>query len=197
ALGGRPSLLPMQGVGGVKGANMYTWNHILSAVNFAIGRSETLLHQDLNDTALGKYNSLALARATDARVNSRDGIRKPDDNDDDDDDDDDDQTPWQFLYEPTECRIFYTKQMVLDQSAVWKTVADTVWGKGNACVAGDNNFYGDKEGGDGSADGGDQGQRHTVWDVSDRFDVQEAWRGLEVETEHHWDHDRGDCVMYP
>ncbi|KAH0396556.1 hypothetical protein KCU89_g9187, partial [Aureobasidium melanogenum] len=192
ALGGRPSLLPMQGVGGVKGANMYTWNHIFSAVNFAIGRSETLLHQDLNDTALGKYNSLALARATDARVNSRDGIRKNDDNDDDDD-----QIPWQFLYEPTECRIFYTKQMVLDQSAVWKTVADTVWGKGNACVAGDNNFYGDREGGDGSADGGDQGQRYTVWDVSDGFDAQEAWRGLEVETEHQWDHDRGDCVMYP
>ncbi|KAH0361296.1 hypothetical protein KCU65_g8802, partial [Aureobasidium melanogenum] len=185
ALGGRPSFHPMQGVGGVKGANMYPWSHIFSAVNTAKVWSSTLLSQDLNTTALGKYTSLALARAAVAGVNSRDGIRK----------DDDTQTPWQFIYEPTECRIFYTRQMVLDQSVVWKTVADTVWGRGNACVVGDNNFYGDKEGD--NADVGEEGQEQKVWDVSEGFDVEEAWRGLEVETENQWDHDKGDCVVYP
>ncbi|KAG9949365.1 hypothetical protein KCU85_g4440, partial [Aureobasidium melanogenum] len=188
ALGGRPSLHPMQGVGGVKGANMYTWSHIFGAVNNAKGFAEKLLYQDLNSTALGRYTSLALARATVAAVNSRDGIRR----------DDDEQIPWQFLYEPTECRIFYTKQMVLDQSVVWKTVADTVWGRGNACVVGDNDFYGNKEGGDDADVGdGEEGQEQRVWDVSEGFDVEGAWKGLEVETEHYWGHDKGDCVVYP
>lgn len=185
ALGGRPSLHPMQGVGGVKGANVYTFSHIFSVVQSAISYADKMSMQNLNNTALARYTPLALARSTHASVNSRDGIRKNDNQ----------QTPWQFLYEPTECRIFYTKQMVLDQSAVWRTVADTVWGKGNACIAGSSNFYGGKEGENAGIGGGEQEQR--VWDVRDGFDVEEAWRGLEVKTEEQWDHHKGDCVMYP
>lgn len=186
ALGGRPSLHPMQGVGGVKGANVYTFSHIFSVVQSAISYSDKMSMHNLNNTALARYTPLALARSTHASINSRDGIRKNDNQ----------QTPWQFLYEPTECRIFYTKQMVLDQSAVWKTVADTVWGKGNACIAGSNEFYGGKEGGD-VADVGEAEEKQRVWDVRDGFDVEEAWRGLEVKTEEQWDRHEGDFVMYP
>lgn len=185
AFGGRPSLHPMQGVGGVKGANVYTFSHIFSVAQSAISYAGKMSMQSLNNTALARYTPLALARSTHASVNSRDGIRKNDNQ----------QTPWQFLYEPTECRIFYTKQMVLDQSAVWKTVADTVWGKGNACIAGSNNFYGGKEGEDAGV--GEAEKEHKVWDVRDDYDVEEAWRGLEVKTEEQWDRHKGDCVMYP
>ncbi|KAK5999779.1 hypothetical protein QM012_005185 [Aureobasidium pullulans] len=187
ALGGRPSLHPMQGVGGVKGANMYPFSHIFSIVQSAISYSNNMSMPNIDNTALARYTPLALARATHASVNSRDGIRKNDTT----------QKPWQFLYEPTECRIFYTKQMVLDQSAVWKTVADTVWGKGNACVAGNNNFYGDKKGKGGDADIGEGEVENRVWDVRDGFDMEAAWRGLEVKTENQWENHRGDCVMYP
>jgi len=68
-----------------------------------------------NNTVLGKYNDLAYLRSTNAVVNARDGIRKGDES----------QTPLQFLYQPANCRIFYTPEMVVDETAIWKTVADT------------------------------------------------------------------------
>lgn len=184
ALGGRPSFHPMQGVGGVKGVNMFPFSAIYSFVRNARSYAWNMPEQTLSITAPTKYTRLALTRSIQASVNSRDGIRKNDSS----------QTPWQFIYEPTECRIFYTKQMVLDQSAVWKTVADTVWGRGNACVVGNNNFYGGKDR-QGAGVGG-QEEENRVWDVSGGFDYENAWRALDVRTEE-MRLPEGDCVMYP
>jgi hypothetical protein len=132
SLGGRPSRDPMQTVGGTKGAEMLTWSRIFENVRYA-GRASnnTALQQVFNETVLQRYSLLPMSRGISA-VNYRDGIRRNDDG----------QTPYQFLYEPAECRIFYTKQMVMDPSVMWKTVADTVWGEGNACIAGNNSFIG-------------------------------------------------------
>lgn len=66
-------------------------------------------------TVLGSYNDLPFYRGTAYVVNSRDGIREGDTT----------QTPLQFVYEPADCRIYYTHEMVVDQEAVWKSVADT------------------------------------------------------------------------
>lgn len=44
--------------------------------------------------------------------------------------------PLQFLYEPADCRILYTKEMTYDVTAIWKAVADSAWGKKSWCVAG-------------------------------------------------------------
>ena len=80
-----------------------------------------------SNTALGDYDDLAIYRGTAWVVNSRDGIRKGDE----------DQTPLQFVYEPADCRIYYTPAMAVDQAAAWKTVADTAFNGINNCVAGD------------------------------------------------------------
>ncbi|KAI0577606.1 Peptidase-S41 domain-containing protein [Pyrenophora tritici-repentis] len=44
--------------------------------------------------------------------------------------------PIHFKYTPAECRMFYTKAMALDMSAVWEAVADSAWGTKCHCVDG-------------------------------------------------------------
>lgn len=80
-----------------------------------------------NTTALGEYNNLPFFLGTNWVVNSRDGIRKGDPT----------ETPLQFVYEPANCRIYYTPEMAVDQTAAWKTVADTAFRGINHCVAED------------------------------------------------------------
>ncbi|KAK5134902.1 hypothetical protein LTR08_005992 [Meristemomyces frigidus] len=127
ALGGRPNRDIIQAVGGIKGTNDYPWDYIFEGAEFPY------IYQYLHDaayyntTALGKYNDLAILRSTDAVVNARDGIRKGDES----------ETPLQFVYETADCRIYYTPEMVIDETAVWKTVADTAFNGISHCVAGD------------------------------------------------------------
>lgn len=165
ALGGRPNYNEIQGVGGVKGTNDYPWSYILSSVQTAFSFANETHREHLNDTVLGEYTQLPLYRSSSTPVvNSRDGIREGDET----------GTPLQFVYETTDCRIFYTPAMVVDQSAVWRSVADTVWGQGNACVAGSNAFYGNKQ------------KRAVPVKSMHRMrmdmDIGEAWKGLEVRT---------------
>jgi hypothetical protein len=128
ALGGRPTKDIIQAVGGVKGTNSFPWTYILGSVELPF--QTQLLHDAnyyANETALGDYSDLPLFRATNYVVNARDGIREGDE----------DETPLHFVYEPADCRVYYTPEMVVDQEAVWKTVADTAFGSGaSACVAG-------------------------------------------------------------
>lgn len=135
ALGGRPNKDIIQAVGGVKGTNDYPYDYILGSIVTAFQFANETHRLELNSTALGTYNNLPLYRAaSDPVVNSRDGIRQGDES----------ETPLQFVYEPADCRIYYTPAMVVDETAVWMTVADTTWGGSNACVAGSNDLYNKK-----------------------------------------------------
>jgi len=118
ALGGRPTKDIIQAVGGVKGTNSYPWDYILGSVElpYELGLVHDAEYYS-NETALGDYSNLPLLRATNYVVNARDGIR----------DGDKEQTPLHFVYEPADCRIYYTPEMVVDQEAVWKTAADTAF----------------------------------------------------------------------
>ncbi|KAK3074426.1 hypothetical protein LTR53_003157 [Teratosphaeriaceae sp. CCFEE 6253] len=126
ALGGRPTRDIIQAVGGVKGTNSYPWDYILTGVSVPF--QYQYLHDAAyyNTTALGEYSTLPFYRATNAVVNARDGIREGDEG----------QTPLQFVYEPADCRVYYTPEMVVDVTAVWKTVADTAFNGVSHCVAG-------------------------------------------------------------
>ena len=126
ALGGRPNRDIIQAVGGVKGTNDFPWDYILSSVEEPFQLQ--LLHDAdyYNSTALGEYSDLPFYRATNYVVNSRDGIRQGDES----------ELPLQFYYEPADCRIYYTPAMVVDETAVWKTVADTAFNGISHCVAG-------------------------------------------------------------
>jgi hypothetical protein len=128
ALGGRPTTDIIQAVGGVKGTNSFPWTYILGSVELPFQLQE--LHDAdyyANETALGDYSDLPLLRATNYVVNARDGIREGDE----------DETPLHFVYEAADCRIYYTPEMVVDQEAVWKTVADTAFKGESHCVAGE------------------------------------------------------------
>ncbi|THX69190.1 hypothetical protein D6D08_06082 [Aureobasidium pullulans] len=166
ALGGRPNYDEIQAVGGVKGTNDFPWSYILSAAEEAFVYANSTHQEELNSTALGDYSQLPLYRSSSGPVvNSRDGIREGDET----------GTPLQFVYEPSDCRIFYTPAMVVDQSAVWRTVADTVWGQSDACVAGSNAFYGNKTKRDASMT--------RVHGVRRDIDIEQAYKGLDVHTE--------------
>jgi hypothetical protein len=165
ALGGRPNYDEIQAVGGVKGTNDFPWSYILESVEVPFTFANATHQEELNNTALGAYSQLPLYRSSSGPVvNSRDGIREGDVT----------ETPLQFVYEPSDCRIFYTPAMVVDQSAVWRTVADTVWGQGDACVAGSNEFYGKKAKRDVSV--------NRVHEIRRDLDAEEAWKGLNVHT---------------
>ena len=134
ALGGRPNKDIIQAVGGVKGTNDFPCKQLSNTMRYSQTNNivdDYILygvelpfriqhyHSDAyyNNTALGEYSDLPLWRATNYVVNSRDGIRKGDEN----------ETPLQFVYEEADCRIYYTPEMAVDQTAAWKTVADTAF----------------------------------------------------------------------
>lgn len=47
----------------------------------------------------------------------------------------DDVTPLQFVYEPADCRLFYTYENIKEPATTWAKAARTYWGKGK-CVNG-------------------------------------------------------------
>lgn len=128
ALGGRPGGGITQAVGGVKGTEDSEMEYIFKDIVAIYGSSNSSLQNDWQDSVLSQYTALPFYRSTAAVVNVRNGYRQGDAS----------QTPLQFIYEPADCRILYTPAMVVDETAVWKTVADSMWGggAGNACVAG-------------------------------------------------------------
>ncbi|QIW98520.1 hypothetical protein AMS68_004038 [Peltaster fructicola] len=126
SLGGRPNKNITQAVGGVKGTNDIPYLDLLSYVEQVFETPLLNSRQFYNTTVLGQYNDLFEYRSTAAVINSRDGLRQGDAS----------QTPLQFLYEPSDCRIYYTPEMTVDISASWRAVADSAWNGVNHCVAG-------------------------------------------------------------
>lgn len=131
AMGGRSKEGITQAIGGIKGTNNYPWSYIQALAQYVIYENTTAEQQaEYLETELVDYNSSIpfqrLAPGTAANVNFRDGIRKGDES----------GTPLQFVYEPADCRIYYTKAMTVDASAIWKAAADSKWNGKNRCAAG-------------------------------------------------------------
>lgn len=90
-----------------------------SAAVGPLSQSEvTLLTQ-----ALDTY---AFNRSTDTSLNVRDNILR---------DHLSDGLPAQFVYEATDCRLFYTPLSIIDPEEQWRQAAEAAWGRGG-CVAG-------------------------------------------------------------
>lgn len=71
---------------------------------------------------------------------------------------DTEQIPLQFIYEPADCRIFYTAETVASPSALWEYVANVAWG-GNKCAWGNITAAAAKNG---SSPGGGSGNNRTT-----------------------------------
>ncbi|EME77659.1 uncharacterized protein MYCFIDRAFT_44917, partial [Pseudocercospora fijiensis CIRAD86] len=126
-LGGRPNKDITQAIGGVKGTNNFEYDYVLEAA-VVVPFMYKYIHSEefYNNSVLAKYNTLPMFRALGPGINVRDGYRQNDTS----------NIPLQFQYEPADCRIYYTPAMAVDQTAVWKTVADTAWRGADHCIAG-------------------------------------------------------------
>ena len=136
-MGGRKQYGPMQGVGGVKGANVYDFGYISQLVHSAFADSSPARYRYLNATygAIVPAAAQAILRVplsseggSQARVNIRNNIRIGDES----------ETPLQFVYEAADCRLFYTAPMITQQQLVWDAAYKAMWGNGS-CVKGSTN----------------------------------------------------------
>lgn len=128
AFGGRPQLGPIQAVGGVKGTNNFPWTYIQLVAQEAVGIGASR-NGSLNDY-FGDFPFIRAAGSPGSNV--RDGIRQ----------NDTEQTPLQFVYEEADCRIWYTPEMTVDVTEVWKAAADTQWNGNSRCVPNGSKQYG-------------------------------------------------------
>jgi Peptidase family S41 len=125
-VGGRPFYEPMAGVGGTKGTkgtkgtNSWDFETVYSFANstFRLGTPEQQAAWE--GTELGSYSLAPMLRSADhgGFLNIRDGIRQGDET----------QTPLQYVWDPTDCRIWYEASFTVDVSALWKRVVDVTWG---------------------------------------------------------------------
>lgn len=130
-VGGRPENKPIQTVTGSKGGEVIPLFEFprfasnLLNISSSIGL-KTISSTDESLTALANVPQIA-ARAGDSssRVQSQDQIRKGDKT----------ATPLQFIYEASDCRIFYTAASFWDPDVAWKQAFDA-WQDDAKCVEG-------------------------------------------------------------
>lgn len=120
-MGGRPNKDPIQGMGGVKGAQSFGWSDILAEAEAALE-----LATPEQAAILSKLNDIPIQRSSSNSVNLRDLITPNHLGD---------QTPAQFVAEYADCRLYWTAPMITDVSKVWEAVATAAWG-GGSCAEG-------------------------------------------------------------
>ncbi|KAF2182762.1 peptidase S41 family protein-like protein [Zopfia rhizophila CBS 207.26] len=135
AMGGRSNKNPIQAIGGVKGTNNYQWGYIQSLAQQAKIIAPADQKDKFNNSVLSAYASdIPYQRAaSNPGVNVRDGLRQNDTS----------GIPLQFVYEEADCRLYYTPEMTVDITAVWKAAANAQWGGKGNCVGGGG--YGKRE----------------------------------------------------
>jgi hypothetical protein len=128
AMGGRATKKPIQAIGGVKGVNNMQFAYIQSVAKAAKQFASPAMQSKIsNSSALNAYDSLVVVSraAGGPGVNVRDGLSK-----------NDTSTALQFVYEEADCRLYYTPEMTVDATAIWKAAADAQWGGKGKCVGG-------------------------------------------------------------
>ncbi|KAI6083894.1 hypothetical protein F4821DRAFT_243894 [Hypoxylon rubiginosum] len=123
SVGGRPQVGPMQSVGGVEGSQVLQFSEIsnvsASAINLVSDQvqSEKLLSGELGVLAEGYAIQRSANPVTSpGSINFRNAFAPSDS-----------KTPLQFLYEPANCRFFYTPQMINTPELVWKYAVGATW----------------------------------------------------------------------
>jgi hypothetical protein len=123
AMGGRPNKEQIQGVGGIKGAQVLNFGNIYSYAQEAAA-SPNATPEDL--AILSKFTTVPIERSVSTSINLRDQILRDNVND---------GLPAQYVYEPADCRLYWTLPMIENVEKVWEAAAEAAW-NGGACVAG-------------------------------------------------------------
>lgn len=118
-VGGRPRAGAMQSVAGVEGAQIFFLEEISAAAAAAIYLNPEELNVTGSEIA-ELAEGYALQRAADpdrpGAVNGRNAFSRTNS-----------ETPLQFLYQPANCRVFYTRDMIFGPAEVWKRAVDATW----------------------------------------------------------------------
>lgn len=112
----------------------YGFLNSIARVSLAVaGDARNTTSADVGDLSASEISVLtqnldtyALNRSTDTSLNVRDNILR---------DHLQDGVPAQFVYEATDCRLFYTPRSIVDPQEQWRQAAEAAWGSGG-CVAG-------------------------------------------------------------
>lgn len=124
AMGGRPSREGLiQGVGGVKGSQSYGYANVYSNVQEALAYTNDSAQVE----ALSRYDTYVLDRNQVSNLNVKDEILRSHL---------DDGTPAQFVAEYSDCRLWWTEDMIRDVSAVWRAAASAAFGDGKCAFGG-------------------------------------------------------------
>ncbi len=135
----------MQGVAGSKGGQVYGYDVIASIASVIPTALEILETKNISppplpsseffididaESPLGVTDQVLMG----SRINLRNSMHEGDAS----------QTPLQFVYEASNCKLFYTAADQYEISGLWKRVANVAWGNGT-CVPGstvtkDNSF---------------------------------------------------------
>ncbi|KAI9700942.1 MAG: hypothetical protein M1820_006587 [Bogoriella megaspora] len=121
AVGGRPYPGPMQAPAGTRGAAMYSADILDSNIAY-VNASNTTTSALLPNRTIDTYFTFA-------GFNLRDQIRQNDST----------KTPLQFIYEPADCRIYFTLKNVYNFGQLWRDAANALFNDNSKCVAGSTN----------------------------------------------------------
>jgi hypothetical protein len=121
SVGGRPQLGVMQSIGGVEGAQVFPLAEISNAASAVLAlapadRQSEVQGSDLALIADGYALTRASTPANPGSINGKNAFSMSDS-----------KTPLQFLYQPANCRFFYTVDMIYGPTEVWKRAADAQW----------------------------------------------------------------------
>ena len=120
-MGGRPQLGPMQAIAGVEGAQVFFFNDMQADAAAILALSPPEKRRELEGGEMGELaRGYAIARARDqdlaGAVNGKNAFMPSDA-----------KTPLQFLFQPANCRFYYTPQMVESAEAAWRMAVDATW----------------------------------------------------------------------
>ncbi|KAL7904889.1 hypothetical protein GGI35DRAFT_462144 [Trichoderma velutinum] len=132
AAGGRAQNGPMQGIGGVKGSQVLELSDISTLYDEANELVQNATNAKKPLFTEKEYSVFSAAipppldklpfRVTSGSVNFRNAFAPFND-----------QVPTHFIYQPADCRLFYTAQMLGKPELLWVNAAKAAWNKG-ACA---------------------------------------------------------------
>jgi hypothetical protein len=135
--GGRPRLAPMQLLGGVKGGQYWPLrtasryiHEAYEIASVASSRGDPVLtpaemarYRDMAPLPVKEF-PLRFDKYGSSGVNFRNAYSAEDEN-----------TPLQFVYEPADCRLFFTAETAVRPEMMWKAAAASMFGN-SSCVSG-------------------------------------------------------------
>jgi hypothetical protein len=161
----------MQAVGGVRGANVYTYQLISSLTDgapYLLPNSSSVEQIAAMKALAANYTQLPMERGGGGSVNVRDLIREGDE----------EQTPLQFVYQPADCRIFYQAYHTFDIATLWDTTFEVAW-EGGQCAYGQG-YVAPRAGGGNDTEMGLLGKRGD-FQLSDPDQLGYQWKKLVTE----------------